>query len=121
MSGDQASTDEAAPAQPIQSLSRFVERVSKIRERWRVEDHKELWFRGEGEEYKNSFLRPALYRPPKDAAMKEPRDLLDIESELYDEFRRCGAQLLFEKVQVEDRDWDWYKNRLKIRGRLGEL
>ena len=40
--------------------------------------------------------------------MKEPSELLAIESELYEEFQRCGAQLLFETMQVEDQDWDWY-------------
>ncbi len=39
--------------------------------------------------------------------MKEPSELLAIESELYEEFQRCGAQLLFETMQVEDQDWDW--------------
>jgi hypothetical protein len=40
--------------------------------------------------------------------MKEIAQLLDIESELYEEFQRCGAQLLAEKMQMEDQDWDWY-------------
>jgi hypothetical protein len=31
--------------------------------------------------------------------MKEPSELLGIEYELYQEFQRCGAQLLFEKMQ----------------------
>jgi hypothetical protein len=68
-----------------------------------IGEHKELWFRGEGEKHERSILRPALYRPPKgDGAMKEIAQLLDIESELYEEFQRCGAQLLAEKMQMED-------------------
>src|SRR5260370_2376248 len=93
----------------IETLGGFVNRVSRIREEWGIDIHKELWFRGEGEKHEKSILRPALYRPQKVTnTMKEPSELLGIESELYEEFQRCGAQLLFEKMQVEDQDWDWY-------------
>jgi hypothetical protein len=93
----------------IETLGGFVNRVSEIREKWGIDNHKELWFRGEGEKHEKSILRPALYRPQKVTnTMKESSELLDIESELYEEFQRCGAKLLFEKMQVEDEDWDWY-------------
>ena len=93
----------------ITTLGRFVDRVSQIRKEWGIDEQKELWFRGEGEKHERSILRPALYRPPKGGrAMREIAQLLNIECELYEEFQRCGAQLLGEKMQVEDQDWDWY-------------
>ena len=40
--------------------------------------------------------------------MRPISDLLNIESELYNDFQRCGAQLCNEKIQEGDRDWDSY-------------
>jgi hypothetical protein len=62
--------------------------------------HKELWFRGQGEKYEKSILRPALYRPQKVTnTMKEPSELLEIESLGESEkpllvLRRRGAVIL---------------------------
>jgi FRG domain len=94
----------------IETVGGFVDRVSQIREAWGIEKHKELWFRGEGEEHKESILSPALYRPPRGNTvdMKAIGELLEIESELYEEFQRCGAQLLSEKIEEEYQEWDWY-------------
>lgn len=58
------------PDEKVKYLSEFIDRVRDIRKDWRVLDHKELWFRGEGEKHEKSLLRPNLYRPPKGAAMK---------------------------------------------------
>jgi hypothetical protein len=58
MLGDQAK---------IATLGSFIDRVRQIRKEWGVDEQKELWFRGEGEEHKNSILRPALYRPRRTA------------------------------------------------------
>lgn len=97
-------------AQPVQSLSGFMDEVRKVREKWHVAGHIDLWFRGEGQKHETSILRPALYRPPRgeNAAMKEVGELLKIESQLYEEFIRVGKQLLTEKPELEDEDWDWY-------------
>jgi hypothetical protein len=93
----------------VKCLSAFVARVRAIREEWGIDKHKELWFRGEGEKHEKSILRPALYRPQKVTnTMKEPSELLEIESELYEEFQRCGAQLLSEKLEEKYQEWDWY-------------
>ena len=91
----------------IQFLGDFVGRVREIREDWRVSAHKELWFRGEGMKH-DTLLRPKLYRPPEGRIMKPVPELLDIENSLYDDFMRCGIQLCEEKLEEEDRDWDWY-------------
>jgi hypothetical protein len=95
-------------AELVNSLGTFLDRVRGIREDWRILEHKELWFRGEGERHDESVLRPNLYRLSKGRAMKSISDLLNIESELYNDFQRCGAQLCSEKIQEGDRDWDWY-------------
>ena len=94
----------------VQCLSDFIKSVRAIRDAWRIEEHLDLWFRGESKEHSKSILRPALYRPPRTerVAMKDVEELLKIESQLYDEFQRIGAQLLNEKIQLEDEDWDWY-------------
>jgi hypothetical protein len=56
MSGDQPK---------IATLGSFIDRVSQILKEWGIDEQKELWFRGEGEKYERSILRPALYPPPK--------------------------------------------------------
>jgi hypothetical protein len=99
----------ACQGEKINYLSAFVKRVREIRyEEWRVPDHQELWFRGEGEKHETSPLRPNLYRPPMGTAMKSIPELLEIECALYDDFRRCGAQLCNERIEEADQDWDWY-------------
>jgi FRG domain len=40
--------------------------------------------------------------------MKSIPELLEIECALYDDFRRCGAQLCNERIEEADQDWDWY-------------
>ena len=59
---------------------------------WNAPADKELWFRGEGKKYEKSLLRPKLYRPPEKRRMKPIPELLEIEYELYEEFRPCGVE-----------------------------
>jgi FRG domain len=92
----------------ITSLGEFVCRVGEIREDWRVDTHKELWFRGEGQKHEKSLLRPQLYRPPNGRAMKSVPELLKIENDLYEYFQRCGVQLCDQKPGEAEWDWDWY-------------
>ena len=92
----------------VTSLGEFIDRVHKIRNDWRIPEHKELWFRGEGERHDTSLLRPNLYRPPKGKAMQSIPDLLNIECDLYDDFQRCGAQLCNERLEEAYLEWDWY-------------
>ena len=61
------------PDESVNSLGTFLDGVREIREDWRILDHKELWFRGEGERHDESVLRPNLYRPPKGRAMRPIR------------------------------------------------
>lgn len=91
----------------VRSLADFVARVRQIRKDWRVPQHKELWFRGEEKKHE-TFLRPKLYRPPRDRTMKTVSELLEIEDSLYVDFVRCGTQLCEQRLEEQDRDWDWY-------------
>jgi hypothetical protein len=100
-------------AKKIRSLGDFMNEVSLHRERWRVEEDKELWFRGESREYR-SPLRPELYRPRQDTSsgddlpLKPISDLLRIENNLHEDFQRCAVQLSDEKKEDEDWEWDSY-------------
>src|SRR5215471_2157942 len=95
------------PEHKVTSLSEFIERVGKLREWWRVREHKELWFRGESEKY-TTFLRPELYRPRKGLDLKPVHELLDIEMNLSEHFQRCALQLLNEGIPDEYYSWDSY-------------
>jgi hypothetical protein len=48
-------------ADKITSLGGFVDRVGKLRKKWKLAVHKELWFRGESERYETR-LRSELYQ-----------------------------------------------------------
>ena len=90
----------------ITSAGEFLDAVRELRNRWRLPDHKELWFRGEDLTY-DTVLRPTLYRPLKGKAAKSVSELLEIENSLYSEFERCAAQLC-EVRPGEDWEWEWY-------------
>jgi len=95
---------------PVESLGKFIHRVSKLREKWGLPRHKELWFRGESTDYGETILRPELYRPApgKDVSLKPIWKLLQIENDLYDEFQRNAVERSHEKTSEEDWDWDSY-------------
>jgi FRG domain len=89
---------------PRKSVGAFLDAVEEIRSYWRPEDKEELWFRGE-KRFRDTRLCPQLYRPGEGRALKPIPELLDIETDLFSHFRRCGAQLC--DVHPED-DYDWY-------------
>jgi hypothetical protein len=86
----------------VDSLGKFIDAVSELRGFWGLPKHKELWFRGEAQEYVGTILRPELYRPVKGKPLKPISKLLSIENHLSDEFRRNAV----EYVPTSD-DWDW--------------
>jgi hypothetical protein len=100
---------------PVQSLGEFVDRVSECRQLWGLAKHKELWFRGESRDYGETSLRPELYRPesrknlPARAeaklSSKTISKLLNIESDLYEEFQRNAV--LRSDAKTFEKDWDW--------------
>lgn len=100
---------------PLVSLGKVIDRVSELRDMWGLAKHKELWFRGESRDYKETILRPELYRPaagrnPDDPAkpLKPTSSLLRIENDLYDEFQRTAIIRTDAKTSEEEWDWDSY-------------
>ena len=96
----------------VASLGEFMEWALALRAQWMTPDERELWFRGEDKRHP-TFLRPELYRPARNAdgtdqPLKPIADLLKIENDLYEEFRRCAVQLRTERAPEEDWDWDSY-------------
>jgi len=77
------------PDGKITKLSEFIEKVRDDRESWGTKPIKELWFRGESKKHP-SDLRPKLYRPRENKALKPNPDILEIENRLYEEFQHCG-------------------------------
>lgn len=96
------------PDQIIESVADLLHKVTKFRERWGVDEDKELWFRGEEQDFGETKLTPKLFRPKKDKSIKSPTELIKIEKRLYDEFARLGTQLCEPKIDPEYEDWDWY-------------
>src|SRR5437762_3495757 len=94
-------------SEPVDSLGKFIDRVSDFRRSWGLAKHKELWFRGESKDYRETMLRPELYRPvSNDVSLKPIWKLLEIEKDLYDEFQRNADVRSDEKTSEEDWDWD---------------
>jgi hypothetical protein len=92
----------------VTTLGRFLDYVSYFRKHWRIANEKELWFRGESRDHQNTLLRPELYRPPGCDALRPIDNLLDIESRLYEEFKRCADQFRSETFDREYWEWDAY-------------
>ncbi len=103
----------SANSKKVTRLGDFINEVTHCREVWGLEEHKEIWFRGESRKY-GTFLRPDLYRPrrdPRDGGdlpLKPIADLLKVENDLYEDFQRCAVQLSDEKKEDEDWEWDSY-------------
>ncbi len=95
-------------SESIKSVSEFLTSVADFRHRWQVSDSKELWFRGEDQDFKDTRLVPKLYRPRKGESIKPVTALLKIENELRDEFSHLGVQLCEPKLDPEYEYWDWY-------------
>ncbi len=88
-------------------LGQFLDVISEIREKWQVENKKELWFRGEGKDYEDTKLRPALYRRFGPIALKSPSDLIEIEDELFAHFRHHSTELARTELAGEETGDPW--------------
>jgi hypothetical protein len=86
-------------------LADYLSTVAELRKTWKVKDHQELWFRAEDATHSATRLQPGLYRPREGAARKPIKELLKLECELYEEFRRCAPQLTDKSI---DDEWDAY-------------
>ena len=91
------------PDGKITKLSEFIEKVRDDRESWGTKPFKELWFRGESKKHP-SDLRPKLYRPRENKALKPIPDILEIENRLYEEFQHCGVPGCIPAIRTELRD-----------------
>jgi hypothetical protein len=76
----------------VRSLSEYLSTVRRLRKRWKVPKHHELWFRAEDSCHRKR-LQPGVCRQ-RDSGLRESVDkLLEIENDMYEEFRRCATQL----------------------------
>ena len=90
------------------SLSEFLSTVGRLRKLWKVPKHRELWFRAEDALHRRTHLEPCLYRQRRSGLRKSVVKLLEIENDLYEEFRRCAMQLALSDVSSIDDEWDSY-------------
>lgn len=79
--------------------------VRDARKQWALQEHQEIWFRGEDIKYQASTLQPKLYRHLSKGVETVSNSLLREERNLQEEFVRCGTQL-YEHDEVDE--WDWY-------------
>jgi hypothetical protein len=92
----------------VPSLAAYLSTVGKIRKRWNVPNHLELWFRAEDTLYRKTHLQPCLYRQRESGLRKSVDKLLEIENDLYEEFGRCATQLSQSDANSIDDEWDSY-------------
>ena len=88
------------------SLGKYLSTVAALRQKWKVPRRNELWFRAEDALHRKTHLQPGLYRPRESGKRKSTHTLLDLEGELYEEFRRCAPQLS-DATMPNDEDWEW--------------
>jgi hypothetical protein len=91
----------------LHSADKLLAAVRRIRQEWKLPEHKELWFRAEDAKHFDTRLQPKLYRPAKGKPRKSVKELLGIEDDCNSEFWRCADQLCESKIE-NDADWDWY-------------
>lgn len=90
----------------IKNLGELLDAVETIRSTWQVKNSKELFFRGEGRDYKDTRLHPSLYRPASGFALKSPIDLIEIEDDLFRRFLHDSTDLSDENT--DDRWADYF-------------
>ena len=87
------------------SIGGVLDIVTEARDRWKMKDDQELWFRGEDAKHLSSTLQPKLYRHLSADVEVVSKNILREEYYLHSEFARCGTQLYGDN---EADDWDWY-------------
>lgn len=55
--------------------------------------------------HRKTHLQPGLYRPRESGVRRSVKKLLELENDLYEEFRRCSTQL--SDISPNDDDWEW--------------
>jgi hypothetical protein len=92
----------------VRSLGQYLSAVKAIRKRWKIPKYFELWFRAEDASHRKTHLQPGIYRQRESGFRKSVDKLLEIESDLYDEFGRCATQLSLTDVTIIDDEWSSY-------------
>jgi hypothetical protein len=90
------------------SLGEYLSTVSKIRKRWKIPRHLELWFRAEDTSHRTTHLQPGVYRQRESGLRKTVDKLQEIENDLYEEFGRCATQLSQSDTTAIDDEWESY-------------
>jgi hypothetical protein len=90
-------------------MADYLSAVGKLRRNWKVPEDKELWFRAEDACHYETRLQPGLYRQrPSSKTRKPVEELLELENNLYEEFRRLATQLSLTDAKSIDDDWESY-------------
>jgi hypothetical protein len=92
----------------VKSVVRYLAEVATIRKGWKISRHHELWFRAEDLRHHRTRLQPSVCRQRDSGLSKSVDKLLEIENDLYEEFRRCATQLSTPDANAINDEWDSY-------------
>lgn len=92
----------------VRTINEFLATVSKLRKEWKMKTFHELWFRAEDATHFDTRLQPGLYRPRRGHARKPVQRLLNLESDIYEEFGRCAGQLSPSDAEAIEDEWASY-------------
>src|SRR5579862_2387487 len=90
------------------SVGEYLDVVARVREKWRIRKHLELWFRAEDSRHYDTRLQPGIYRPREHHRRRSVDKLLEIDNFLYREFDRCATQLSAADASAVNDEWDCY-------------
>lgn len=90
------------------SLEKYLNIVARVRRQWAIPKHLELWFRAEDQRHYASRLQPGVCRQRESGLRKSADKLLEIENDLYEDFRRCATQLSVSDAPSIDDEWNSY-------------
>jgi hypothetical protein len=86
-------------------LSSYLSEIDSICAKWGRTD---VWFRAEDEKHRSTRLLPGLYRPRENGVVRKTASLLEIEYDLYEDFRRTATQIAAIDTDVNNEEWDSY-------------
>ena len=89
--------------EPVKTVGQFLDHVSRLRKEW----ENALWFRGEKRDFEHTRLRPGLFRPYEDKPLKLISELIEIEDELFAQFRHCSTVFARAEASGEDLSDAW--------------
>ena len=93
----------------VTSIQQYLSKISALRKRWKISKDEELWFRAEDRRHLRTRLQPSIFRPTASGAKRlSVRSIIELDCELYGEFRRCAPQLSESAAQSIENLWDSY-------------